>query len=320
MLLMMRLAVVGLGFMGGVHLKAIAALQSVELAAVVSRRSPGWSVKHYTELEQALADPDIDAVDLCLPTDLHESTTIAALRRGKHVLVEKPMSLTVESCGRMIAEAERAGKILMVAHVLRFFPEYRTLQRMIDGGELGTIRAATFRRRCAQPGWSDWITDQARSGGGAFDLLIHDVDMALRLFGPPPAISATGYQDPSVGVDAISARFFYDGFAVEISGGWMFPGAFPFSMEFTVLGGKGVLEFNSESRPLKRYANRYGSGEEVALESADGYAAEIEYFAECCRTGQQPTLCTPQSSSESVRLALAMFAAREKNGERISWK
>jgi predicted dehydrogenase len=306
--------------MGGVHLKALASVLSVELVAVVSSRRLEMSQKHYTKLDDALADPEIDAVDLCLPTDLHESATIAALRAGKHVLVEKPMALSVESCHRMIAEAERARRILMVAHVLRFFPAYIALQRVVEKGELGAIRAATFRRRCAQPGWSEWITDKKRSGGGAFDLLIHDVDMALRLFGPPAAISATGYEDASEGVDVISARFFYDGFVVEISGGWMFPGSYPFAMEFTVLGSGGLLEFNSESRPLKRYGPLYGMAEEVALEATDGYAAEISYFAECCRTGEQPSLCMPSSSAESVRLALAMFEARTKNGERISWK
>jgi predicted dehydrogenase len=310
------MAVVGLGFMGGVHRKAIASAPGVELAAVVSSRAATDSAKHYPTLDSALADPEIDAVDLCLPTDLHESAAIAALRKGKHVLVEKPMALSVESCRRMIDEAERAERILMVAHVLRFLPPYRALQNAIDAGELGPIHFAQLRRRCAQPGWSGWITDKSRSGGGAFDLLIHDIDMALRLFGPPSAISATGYEDAAAGVDAISARLFYDGFVAEISGGWMFPGAFPFAMEFCVLGSNGVLEFNSESRPLKRY----GSEDEVPLESVDGYAAQIAYFAECCRTGQQPALCTPASSAESVRLALAIFEARSKNGERVSWK
>ncbi len=316
----MRIAVVGLGFMGGIHLKALASVPSVELAAVVSRRTPELppelTAKHYGGLDHALADPAIDAVDLCLPTDLHESATIAALRAGKHVLVEKPMALSVPSCERMIAEAERAGKILMVAQVLRFLPAYKALQHAVDQRELGTIRSATFRRRCAQPGWSEWITDKTRSGGGAFDLLIHDVDMALRLFGPPSAISATGYEDATGGVDVISARLFYGDRVVEISGGWMGPGSYPFAMEFTVLGDLGVLEFNSESRPLKRY----GGGEEVVLASVDGYAAEIAYFDECCRTGEQPSYCTPESSAESVRLALAMFEARSEKGERISWK
>ncbi|HVO96903.1 MAG TPA: Gfo/Idh/MocA family oxidoreductase [Bryobacteraceae bacterium] len=312
----MRLAVVGLGFMGGVHIKALASVPEVELAAVVSRRATETPVKRYATLEEALADPSIDAVDLCLPTDLHESTTIAALRAGKHVLVEKPMALDDASCHRMIAEAQRTGKILMVAQVLRFFPAYRALQHAVDQGELGTIRWATFRRRCAQPGWSDWITDKSRSGGGGFDLLIHDVDMALRLFGPPEAFAAIGYEDVPAGVDAISARLFYGDFVAEISGGWLFPGSFPFAMEFMVLGERGLLEYNSESRPLKRY----GSGTEVSLDTTDGYAAEIAYFAECCRAGMQPAVCTPASSAESVRLTRALFDARSKNGEKISWK
>ena len=311
MLLVMRLAVAGLGFMGGVHIKALESVEGVELAAVVSRRA-----KHYARLEDVLGDPAIDAVDLCLPTDLHESATIRALEAGKHVLVEKPMALSVESCRRMMEAAERAKKVLMVAQVLRFFPAYKELQRAVDAGELGPIRAASFRRRCAQPGWSEWITDQSRSGGGGFDLLIHDVDMSLRLFGAPVAISATGYEDAGKGIDAISARLYYDGFVAEIGGGWMGAGKFPFAMEFTVLGDEGVLEYNSESRPLKKY----GSGEEVVLDAVDGYAAEIAYFAECCGTGARPELCTPESSAEAVRLTLKMFEARSKNGERISWK
>ncbi len=250
---------------------------------------------------------------------MHESATIAALRAGKHVLVEKPMALSFESCQRMIAEAESAKRILMVAHVLRFFPAYRALQDAVDARELGPIRSAFFRRRCAQPGWSEWITDKSRTGGGAFDLLIHDVDMALRLFGRPQAISATGYEDVSAGVDAISARFYYDQLEVEITGGWMFAGAFPFSMEYTVLGQTGLLDYNSESRPLQRYGQRQGS-EPLEQFMSDGYAAEIEYFAKCCQSGEQPSLCTPASSAESVRLALATFDARTKNGERVSWK
>jgi len=310
----MRVAIAGLGFMGGVHLKALEAVPELELAAVISRRPSELPVKRYATLDEALSDASIDAVDLCLPTDQHESATIAALRAGKHVLVEKPMALDDASCHRMIAEAQRSGKTLMVAQVLRFFPAYRALQHAVDHGELGVIKWATFRRRCAQPGWSDWITDKTRSGGGGFDLLIHDVDMALRLFGAPQSIAATGYE--AQGVDAISARLFYPGLTAEISGGWLFPGAFPFSMEFTVLGERGVLEYNSESRPLKKY----GSGEEVALDTTDGYAAELKYFTECCRTGAQPSLCTPESSAEAVRLTRAIFDARSKNGERILWK
>jgi predicted dehydrogenase len=314
----MRLAIVGLGFMGGVHAKAIEQAQGVELAGVVSsdakKRDAYPSAKHFSKLEAALADPSIEAVDLCIPTDLHESASIAALNAGKHVLVEKPMALDPAACTRMIAAAEKSTKTFMVAHVLRFFPAYKALIHAIEAKSLGKIRQATFRRRCAQPSWSEWITDASRTGGGAFDLLIHDIDMALLLFGAPSKISATGYIAP--GVDTISARLFYsDDCVVEISGGWMFPGDFPFAMEFTVLGEAGVLEYNSESRPLKQYPKG-----ELALETQDGYAAELEYFARCARTGEKPLLCDPRGSAESVRLALAIFDARKRSGETISWK
>jgi len=75
-----------------------------------------------------LADREIDAIDLCLPTNLHAPATVAALRSGKHVLVEKPMALNLEEASLMIAEAAKAKRTLMCAQVLRFFPQYSVLQ------------------------------------------------------------------------------------------------------------------------------------------------------------------------------------------------
>src|SRR4029453_15552505 len=108
----------------------------------------------YSDLDALLADPNIDAVDLCLPTDLHESVAVAALRAGKHVLVEKPMALDGASADRMIAEAARAERVLMTAQVLRFWPDYTRLRDAVRSGQHGPLRFAVFRRRCAAPGWS----------------------------------------------------------------------------------------------------------------------------------------------------------------------
>src|ERR1051325_8748734 len=141
----MKVAVLGLGFMGSVHARALGSrLGAVyfsdpgkrvgDLSAVKGNlEGAGGSldfsgVTPYSSIDALLADPTIDAVDICLPTDLHESIATQALRVGKHVLVEKPMALDGESAGRMIAEAEKAGRILMTAQVLRFFPEYMALR------------------------------------------------------------------------------------------------------------------------------------------------------------------------------------------------
>jgi predicted dehydrogenase len=297
----MRLAVVGLGFMGRTHAGAIASVPGIELACVVRRD------RSFAEM---LQDSTIDAVDLCLPTDLHEVTAMEALRAGKHVLLEKPMALDGAACDRMIEEARRQNRILMVAQVLRFMPPYVVLAGSIRGE---TIRSAGFRRRCAKPDWGEWLKDPKRSGGGVFDLLIHDVDMALHLFGQPEAISATGSGD------SIRACLYYrDGFVAAISGGWMYDG-FPFSMEYTVVTDRMTLDYHSGSGRVIRYAEGHPS-EEVTLEGRDGYEAEIAYFAECVRSGEAPLRCRPEESAAAVRLTLGMIAARARNGEKVAWK
>jgi predicted dehydrogenase len=334
----MKLAVLGLGFMGSTHVKALQNIQGVELASVCSYDEIALSgdfrhiqgnlggpgelmdfsrVRKYREIEQALADPDIDAVDLCLPTDLHAAAAIEALRAGKHVLVEKPMALDGVAADRMIAEAERSGKILMTAQVLRFLPPYIALRQAISQGQLGLVRSAVFRRRCAAPAWGGWLKRPELSGGGVFDLLIHDVDMALHLFGKPERVAATGYEDNSRGIDILHAQFVYsNGGVVLVDGGWHHPKAYPFAMEFTVVADGGTIDFSSSGRAPTLFRED-GGEERLALKDQDGYAAEVEYFVQCCLTGQQPEICPARESADAVKLARLMLEARNRNGEWI---
>jgi len=322
-----------------VHLKAIRNIPHAALAAVVSEDpvklsgdlsaiagnlgGPGEkmdfsNVAQYSRIEDCLNDKNVDAVDLCLPTHLHESVTTAALRAGKHVLVEKPMALDGEQCARMIAEAEKAGKVLMVAQVLRFLPQYQCLVDLVKSGRLGRIRSAILRRRTAVPTWGPWEFDRSKSGGGVFDLLVHDVDMALLLFGAPGALSSTGYENLTGGVDMITSEFYYENAdSVTITGGWHHEGAYPFSMEYTVVGDEGVVEFSSAGRPPAVYW-KDGRTEALPSPEVDGYQAEIEYFVECASAGVQPERCLPAESAAAVKVAKQMVDAREKRGERIT--
>ena len=330
----MRIAVVGLGFMGITHLKAYRRIPGVEVVAVSSNipavlagdlssvqgniEVAGEAVdfsqaEKYADALECVRHAQVDAVDLCLPTSMHAPVAIAALRAGKHVLVEKPMALDADDCEQMLAESRQAGRILMSAQVLRFFPAYATLIEAVHSGSLGPVRHALFRRRCAAPAWSAWMSDKSASGGGVFDLLIHDIDMALVCFGIPQAVSATGYEDLAAGIDLLNAQLFYpSGLTVVISGGWHLPKSFPFSMEYTVAGQNAALEFSSAGRPPHRYS---GSADEpVPLPDIDGYQAEIEYFIDCCRRGGTPERCTPESSAAAVRLARLLLEARLHNG------
>lgn len=331
----MKLAVLGLGFMGSTHLKAIRNISRATLTAVASaderqlsgdlsgiqgnlggagERMDFSGVAKYTRWEETLKDPNVEAVDICLPTSLHAPAAIAALEAGKHVLVEKPMALSGADCDRMIAAARASGKILMTAQVLRFFPEYQAAAAQLKA--LGAARSALFRRRCAAPFWTAWIADKAVSGGGVFDLLIHDVDFALHLFGAPEAVSAVGYENLPAGIDWISGHLHYaTGLSVLITGGWHHPKAYPFSMEFTLVADGGTLEYSSAGRPLTLYS---AAGEEKALNppAQDGFQAEIEYFLECAAANRQPELCPPAESAAAVKVALALVESRDRNGER----
>ncbi|SPE28627.1 Oxidoreductase domain protein [Candidatus Sulfopaludibacter sp. SbA3] len=327
----------GLGFMGTTHVMALRGLSGVELAAVYSsdeKKLAGdltsvhgnlggggeWldfsGLRKYNDLEGVLADPKIDAVDLCLPTYLHESVAVEALRAGKHVLVEKPIALDPYGADRMLNAARRYKRVLMTAQVLRFFPEYIALSSAIANGQLGRWRFAIFRRRCAAPGWGGWLQEPEKSGGGVFDLLIHDVDMCLHLFGKPKAVCASGYSHAALGIDCMAAQLFYaDGIAV-VTGGWHNAGEYPFSMEYSVTLDGGTVEYSSLGRPPALYGAKGGS-QPLELEARDGYAAEIEYFAECCRTGQAPDRCPPGDSADAVKLMCLMLESRKRNGAKM---
>lgn len=333
----MRVAILGLGFMGTTHAAALRGIEGVELAAVCSNRAPQHcgiraqgntgaaaagvdlsGIPYHREVEAVLADPAIDAVDICLPTHLHADVAVEALEAGKHVLVEKPMALDGHSADRMLAAARKNRRVLMVAHVVRFFPAYKALDDAIREGQLGLVRSAVFRRRCAAPTWAGWLTDASKSGGGVFDLLIHEIDLCLHLFGKPEALSATGYENLASGIDCINVQLFYsNGGVALIAGGWHHPQSFPLSMEYTVLADRGTLEYSSLGRPATLY--RLDGTEEV-LPQPEGnpYAAQIGYFIDCCRTGRQPERCRPEDSADAVRIARLMVEARNRNGERVA--
>jgi len=174
-----------------------------------------------------------------------------------------------------------------------------------------------FRRRTAVPSWGPWELDRDKSGGGIFDLLIHDVDQSLHLFGVPETISSTGHENMSHGIDTISSEFHYSSIGqVTITGGWFHRGDYPFSMEFTVIGDHGVVEYSSAGRPVTVY---WSDGREELLnpEERDGYQAEIAYFLDCCRQGRRPEECPPEESSLAVKLTKLMVDAREQKGEKV---
>ena len=334
----MNIGIIGLGFMGSTHLRALAGIPEARLAAVADPKprrlagdlsdiqgnigGPGEkydfsSVHACRTPDEVIADTRVEAVDICLPTDLHLPVALAALRAGKHVLVEKPMALTGEECDQMIAAARQARGVLMAAQVVRFWPDYAAARELFASGRMGALRGAIFHRRCAAPVWGRWLQDRARSGGGAFDLLIHDVDYCHQLFGPPAAVTASGPEELERGVDWLVAHLEYPHRApVVISGGWHHPRSYPFSMDFTILCEGGTLDYHSAIRRLTVYGAD-GTEQKPEMAEVDAYQAEMRYFIECARANRWPDRCLPEESAAAVRTALAINESRRRGGGRI---
>lgn len=203
----LRVGVIGAG-VGRAHAEGYAAHPRVELAAIAGlddERVRALAAKHqvartYREYAEMLAQPDIDAVSVCVPNALHAPVTIAALEAGKHVLVEKPLARSAAEGRQMLAAAERAGKVLMVAFNHRQRNDVQWLKRYVETGALGRIyyAKAYWMRRQGIPGIGSWFVNKEQAGGGPLiDLGVHILDIAMFLLGEPTprAVSATAYAE-----------------------------------------------------------------------------------------------------------------------------
>jgi predicted dehydrogenase len=172
---MVRIGIIGAGRVSGAHAQAAKALLQTRLVAVAEpdeerrgRFLERWGGTGYADYRQLLDSPEVDAVVIALPHWLHGEVGRAALEAGKHVLLEKPMAMTVEECDAMIAAAGRSHRKLMVGHMHHFSPVNTTAKALLDSGELGTVVMATdtwykpfFGREKRPP----WFLDAARGGG-----------------------------------------------------------------------------------------------------------------------------------------------------------
>jgi predicted dehydrogenase len=263
---------------------------------------------------EILEDPVIDVVDICLPTDLHADFAVRALEAGKHVVCEKPMALNLADADRMIEAANHSGKRLMIAHCIRFWPEYEVLERLVREGRLGRLLSLNLTRYGAFPAWSsdNWLADERRAGGGALDMHIHDTDFARYLLGEPDRVVSHGTRDAR-GVSHIFSTMKFGETIVQLEGGWNLPTNAPFKMAFRAVFERGVAIF--DGGPLTIYEEGKEPGvPEVASMAAKGgggnisdlggYFFELKYFYDRLRSGEPLDRITPESSRESLALTL----------------
>ncbi len=314
----MQVGIIGAGVMGRVHAQALGQIAGVAVAAVGARQ-PGPAAAelaraHGAELlsvAELLARPDIDAVVIATPTDSHLELVRAAAQAGKQIICEKPLARTQAEGEALIEAARAAGVKLAVGHVLRYFPEYAQARALAQGGELGQLGTIRATRGAGFPTVAgDWYADNARSGGVALDLMIHDFDWVRWVGGPVERVYARGlaYAGLARKDMAMVTLRFASGAIGYVEGSWAYPGEFRTSFE--IAGSAGLVRHASrESSPLRFElfpADQATAG--VAVPSGglheDPYLAQMRDFVAWLRGGPPPRAST-SDALEALRVSLA---------------
>jgi predicted dehydrogenase len=322
---MVRIGLVGIGFMGWIHFLAARALQKARLTAVCSRDkkklSGDWTsirgnfgppgemvdlsqIKKFESLESMLADPDIDLVDICNPTHLHAKTAIAALKAGKNVLVEKAIALTPEEADDMLAAAKLANRLLMVAHVLPFFPEFAYAADLAHKRTFGKLLGAQFKRVISRPDWSADIADAAKTGGPAIDLHIHDTHFIGLLCGVPQSVYSTGIIENDA-VQYLTTQYIFGpgGPNVACSSGAVSMSGRPFVHGFEIYFEKATLIFESGAVPLTLLTSDGQSTQPKLTGGGDpigGFTMELQAAVDGVIHGKAPVLLSGQLARDAL--------------------
>ena len=197
------------GIANGAHLPSLAKLEDVKIVAAcdiieerAKKAAEDYNIPNvFTDYNKMLEMDEIDAVHVCTPNFMHMPPTVAALKAGKHVLVEKPIGRNAAEGQQMLDAAKASKKKLMVAQNVRFNSDSQCLKRFIDAGELGDIyfsRVWALRRR-GVPSWGVFTDKEKQGGGPLIDIGVHILDLTLFLMGHPKPISASGQAFTKIG-------------------------------------------------------------------------------------------------------------------------
>ena len=332
---MVRIGIVGIGFMGMIHYYGTRKVSGAEVVAICTRDPKklegDWTsiqgnfgprgsvedlshVRKYDRIEDLLADPDIDLVDICLPVQLHREVSIAALEAGKHVLVEKPISIRLDDATEMVEVGKASGRHFMVAHVLPFFAEFAYAKNAVESGGYGQLRGAHFKRVTSKPKETYDLEEVERSGGPGIDLHIHDTHFIQLLCGVPDAVFSQGMLATDDLATSLTTQYIYNdkNLSISCSSGGMSQSGRAFThgfeiylekvtllYEFATLGGQAVT-----SMPLTLLTEE-GEVQQVDLGETgpiDAFTDEIQYAVDAIECGSEPTALSAVGASDALVL------------------
>jgi predicted dehydrogenase len=342
-----KIGLAGTGDIGRLHAKALRARDDVELCVCRGVKPSGaetfareFGATVYPSYSDLLADPSVAAVDICVPNDLHREFVEKAAAAGKHILCEKPIALSLADANAMIEAARRAGVLLMIAHPLRFWPEYVKLREVILSGSLGPCRAITMRRLLSLlisvTGERGWRQKPERMGGAILDLQIHDLDFLYWVFGLPEQVYCAAARSTDGGLNHTYAILkFPMGTIGFVESSYLLQGD---PMIFTVKAvcHAGTLDYSlrlehfgmhemvgpaagatESTAPASLVCYRAGQEPEVLLrQEADildaVFTRELSYFVDCAQGKITNDLAPVRDAVEALRIALACRESAER--------
>jgi predicted dehydrogenase len=328
------IAIVGAGMVARYHAQAIAATAGARLVAT-SRADPAkaeaaaaeFGVPCETRIEALLARPDVDAVCICTPSGAHAAQAIAAARAGKHVLVEKPMALTLADADAMIAACREAGVRLGVALQRRTEPAYQAVRRAITEGALGQLVLGLahipYHRTQAYYDSAAWRGTWAQDGGGALmNQGIHIADLLVWFMGDAAEVqarAATVAHRIEVEDDVVATVRFKTGALGSVLATTAAAPGFPHRVEvYGTRGGvqleaEAVVRWEGEAAPpidasLKPGTAAAGAGSSPTGITATAHARILADFVAAVREGRPP-MVPGEEGRRSLALVLAIYEA-----------
>lgn len=315
---MIKIGLIGVGGISGAHIPAWDEMEDAELVALCDIRPEQTkkypNKRHYSSLDEMLKAENLDILDICLPTFLHVEYSIKALENGVNVICEKPVSLNQNEATRIYSIAEKNNVKFMIAHVLRFWPEYEFIKELYENKKYGKLISGSMSRLSNIPKWSwdGWMTDEKRSGLVPFDLHIHDLDFLIYAFGKPVKIS--GSREKRTNQDVLCALYDYGDFYVTAEAAW-YNSPYPFTMKFRfqfekaiVAWENGIMKvYESEGRIFEVDSDLGADTGDIDLPHSNAYANELRYFADCVINNCAPVKVKPEELETVIEILKTHF-------------
>lgn len=323
---MLKVGLIGCGFMGGMHSACYNEIEGAQLVAVADVRpekteeiSKKYGVSEiYSTGIELIEKADVDIIDICLPTFLHAAHAELAMKKGVHVFIEKPVCLTKEEGKKLLKLEKETGAKVQVGQAVRFSDAWAWLKKIVDTKEYGELRSLVLQRLSATPtwGWENWLHNPERSGSVALDLHVHDVDYARFLLGEPDSFTSHAERNEKGVIEQIFTTFTYGKKIVTIEGCWDYPADFPFEECYrakfdkaTVVStcANGITVYPAQGGQLKpEIVSSFEGTNDIGGNVSDlgEYYNELKYFIERLAANEPLEVAPLCEGVKSVNLAL----------------